>query len=530
MKSISISPVWSEWIKQEAIGNVGLYNFLNVFSRNAHREDVPGMHSDFILKSLNDVVWSFDLTGNGKNYVSHSAEAIYGRPVSELETRPFFWVDYTHPEDIHIMEKCHRTLSEKGTAECTYRIIARDNKVRWIFSRGNAVRDNQGNVIRIEGVSTDVTYFKHAESIIEKQEFQIEAVFENLDMSLIILDDQGKILVFNRAARDFASSRGITLKKGERYVGLGVGDLRQGIQSIFESVLREKQVRNCSASYLIDNVEYSFVVDYIPVFNAMGDVSQVCIMARDITRQKRLEEHTRELNQALLREKRLVEMKNQFVSMASHEFRTPLATIQLAAGFVKQFHSQLSSEVVSSKLGGIEKQVQLMITLLDDILTIGKTEAGKLKVNPVEIDVKGFMEGIIKEVEHSTGNTHSIHATYSESPLLILSDEKFLRNIFVNLLTNAVKFSPGRTAVFVDVEKKAGTVCIKVKDQGIGIPADEMNTIFEPFKRGNNVEQIGGTGLGLSIVRKAVDALKGELVLNSLLGVGSEFVVKLPVR
>jgi PAS domain S-box-containing protein len=267
----------------------------------------------------------------------------------------------------------------------------------------------------------------------------------------------------------------------------------------------------------------------IRLIGAMQNITEITEYRKSL--EKKVEERTHELNQALSKEKRLVEVKSRFVSMASHEFRTPLSTIQFAAGFVKQYYSTLQPGVIVSKLEGIEKQVQLLVGLLDDMLTIGKCEAARLKVDAVGIDLKGFFDKISEEIETSTRGTHRIVSSYRpDDKITVRSDEKFLRNIFINLLSNAIKFSPGKPAVFLDIQKEANMVNIKVRDEGIGVPTEDKNKLFEPFQRGNNVDSIQGTGLGLSIVKKAVETLGGQVSLDSTLGKGTAFTVKLPVQ
>jgi signal transduction histidine kinase len=169
-----------------------------------------------------------------------------------------------------------------------------------------------------------------------------------------------------------------------------------------------------------------------------------------------------------------------------------------------------------------------MTFLLDDVLLVGKAEAGKVKVNLSELKLSALKQ-IAGEAVDGIG-THSL--VYSEKcdAREITTDEKLIRNIITNLLTNAVKFSPDRKKVYMDVSCDQKRMKIIVRDEGIGIPPEEIEELFIAFSRGSNVGTIEGTGLGLSIVKKAVDLLNGSLDVNSELGKGTELKIVLPLQ
>jgi signal transduction histidine kinase len=223
-------------------------------------------------------------------------------------------------------------------------------------------------------------------------------------------------------------------------------------------------------------------------------------------------------------------MKNKFVSMVSHEFRTPLSSISLASGFIKKYQHKISKEEAEIKLDNIEKQVRHMTFLLNDILTIGKSEAGKIQAQVTALPLRPFFQNLIKDVEHSTGGTHKVEMTMESYYETIHSDEKLLRNIIINLLTNAIKFSPLQKSVILEVKCAKDKLSVKSQDKGMGISSEDMPNIFTAFHRGNNVGVVQGTGLGLSITKKAVDLLHGEIHVTSELGIGTTFTITLPIN
>src|SRR5690606_33194818 len=177
------------------------------------------------------------------------------------------------------------------------------------------------------------------------------------------------------------------------------------------------------------------------------------------------------------------------------------------------------------KLESIEKQVRHMTFLLDDVLTLGKNESGKMKVIPHRIDIYEFLQRVVEEVLYTMKSNHQIRFDFASHVREIEIDEKLLRNVLINLLSNAIKFSPDSSEVFLSVYLKDSNLMISVKDNGVGIPSSEFDKIFDAFHRASNAGAIQGTGLGLSIVKKAVELLEGDLEFNSEVGKGSEFIV-----
>ena len=223
-----------------------------------------------------------------------------------------------------------------------------------------------------------------------------------------------------------------------------------------------------------------------------------------------------------------MEMKSKFVSIASHEFRTPLSTISLASGFVKKFKNKMTGEDLDKKLVTIETQVKHMSSLLDDILTIGKADAGKIEVNWVSLPVRTFFENLALEVVESARRSHRINMKIDYSAENFRTDEGLIRNVVINLLNNAIKFSQKSDEVDFEITGNDSRLIISVRDHGIGIPTEDVEKLFQPFYRGGNVATISGTGLGLSIVKKAIDLLGGDITMKSELGKGAEFTITLP--
>jgi PAS domain S-box-containing protein len=244
--------------------------------------------------------------------------------------------------------------------------------------------------------------------------------------------------------------------------------------------------------------------------------------------EKMVEERTHKLNEALKKEKELVELKSKFISIASHEFRTPLSTILLATGIIKKYKQKLAPVDMEEKLANIEKQVAHMTFLLDDVLNVGRADAGKIQVNLTEVSTDIFEKMAIDAMRGSE-TRHELRFSMDCGVIRFMTDEKLIRNVIINLTTNAVKFSPKAKFIEMKVSCDAHKLYILVKDQGIGIPKEDMKDLFTSFSRGSNVGAIEGTGIGLSIAKKAIELLSGTLEVQSEIGKGTEFRVALPV-
>jgi PAS domain S-box-containing protein len=236
-----------------------------------------------------------------------------------------------------------------------------------------------------------------------------------------------------------------------------------------------------------------------------------------------------QLQQANLQIQEHANLKTRFVSMASHEFRTPLANIAFAAGSLRHHFHKLEPSIILNKLKDIELYVRHMSTLLDDVLTIGKDEANA-EVKKDLLDMNQFILHIVHEVKTANSHSHEIAIEMEEHLRPLYTDEKYLRNIFINLLNNAIKYSPHEKTIFFNVFQINDEIHFQVRDRGIGMDKQSLPKIFEPFYRLNNAPSIPGTGLGLSIVKRAVDLLGARIEVDSEINQGSVFTVVLPIE
>lgn len=244
-------------------------------------------------------------------------------------------------------------------------------------------------------------------------------------------------------------------------------------------------------------------------------------------RTKELRMHELQLEKALEKEKELGELKSRFVSMASHEFRTPLTAILSSANLVGLYEKEEHQEKRLKHLNRISSSVNNLTHLLNDFLSIEKIESGKIVSNPVDFDLLEFMNHLIDELKTTAKEQQEIIYQYVGSQQVKV-DEHLLKNILINLISNGIKYSDVGDTVEIHSRNENGLLRIQVKDYGMGIPKEEQKHMFTQFFRANNASAIQGTGLGLTIVKRYLDLMKGTIFFSSVLGEGSVFTVEIP--
>lgn len=232
-----------------------------------------------------------------------------------------------------------------------------------------------------------------------------------------------------------------------------------------------------------------------------------------------------ELQKSLEHEKELNELKTRFVSTASHEFRTPLATILSSLSLASKYGQQNEKEKHDKHISRIKSAVSHLTDLLNDVLSISKLEEGRINVSFEKFNVNTLVSGIVREMQLITKLNQKIEYNHFGFDRITL-DKKILHHILVNLISNSIKFSNEESVVNITTKVEDSVFTLSVKDSGIGIPFEDQKHLFERFFRGNNVSAIQGTGLGLNIVSKYVETMNGTIGFESELGAGTIFNVE----
>lgn len=414
----------------------------------------------------------------------------------------------------------------------------------WVDITIMPFKDLNGKIIKYVSIRFDITaqveqkeaLLRQANELVIAKE--LRQFIDTANTPIFGINQTGIINEWNHTAEQITGYKKDEVL-GSNWIKLTPIDSEEGAKKIIKDALKGKQTANYEFTTISkDGQKVILLVNTTTRRDTAGKITGVLGVGQDITElvgyRKELEvkvnERTLKLNEALEKQKELNELKSKFVSTASHEFRTPLTAINFAAGSIKKYWVEMEPSMIENKLTIIENQVVHMTELLDDILIVGRADAGQMRNNPLPLNLGDFIDEIIEEVSISCKESHEIlliDAKELKSSLIFI-DEKLGRNIFINLLSNAIKFSPDAKKIVVELSSEEKYTVISITDFGIGIPKTEFKSIFTHFNRGKNVDLIQGTGLGLSIVKEALEVMEGKIIVKSNVRKGSCFIVKIP--
>lgn len=469
-------------------------------------------------------------------WVNESFTSLTGYSLEDLNyTKPVSYVQCAE-NNFPIINRIRKKLEmhETRTEEITN--YSKSGKRFWVKLTLTPIYRDANEIEKCVCVMSDITDQKEFEANIIFLAREMAYFIQHANTPIIGIDRNGYINEWNKMATQL-----IGLNKADVY-GTKIHKLiskkaMPDFINLLNEVFNQQPEKNRSITFKgLKQNQCILLLSAIARKNQAGKISGALLIGQDITElteyQQKLElmveKRTLELDIALREERELVALKSKFISIASHEFRTPLSTIALTTGFIKKYKDIIKPDKLNEKLGSIEKEISHLTYLLDDVLLLGKGDAGKIEVNIAPVKVE-FFKKLVKEVMKSCGAHHKLIYHQELLSPTTLTSENLMRNIIINLISNAVKFSPHATEIYVSITCDKNDLFILVKDAGIGIPPAEIDSIFNSFSRGSNATTIEGTGLGLPIAKKAVELLHGKITVTSELGKGTQFNITLPL-
>jgi len=394
----------------------------------------------------------------------------------------------------------------------------------WVSLSGKAVNRtdlSQGTV----WVIMDITKRKELEEQLQKTMSEREAILNSALVGIVLSVNRRHEWVNEKFAQMLGYPRQVLIGQPSSYIHpdeeswQAFGEEARLALSLNDTYICERQLRRRNGELLWVEMAGTCVRAHDPDSGAIWTFL-------DITERKKSEAEIRE---ALEQQKALNELRSRFVAMTSHEFRTPLAAILSAEELLRHYGDRLPPSERLETLDTIAGGVQRMSKMLDRVLLLGRADAQMLEFHPAEVDLPPLCKRLVDEakLQHPEG-TSEVAGDVSPEVGPGLYDEKLLRHIFGNLLSNAIKYSPAGGTVTFKVGREGDAMVFRVQDQGIGIPPDEIPHLFQSFHRASNVGSIQGTGLGLAIVKNAVEVHGGTIDVESRLGAGTAFTVRLP--
>lgn len=526
----------------------------NISDRKRAEEALRQSEEKFrqLAENINDAFFLLSADGQQILYVSPGYESIWGYPCPSSHEDPKACLfDTAHRDDQDRVRAAFRVhLHDKTDLNEEYRILRPDGTERWVWIRASYVLDTAGLPYRIAGIAEDISDRKHAESALQSQIKLLQTLINTIPNPIFYKDMQGIYLGCNQAFEEYLGlSRDRII--GQTIQAIAPPALAKSYLNANDMLQYQDGSQMYECSVLKADGTQRDVIFYQAMFHDASGQSQGLVgTLLDITERKRTEA---DILKTLEHEKELNELKSRFISTTSHEFRTPLTTILSATELLEYPDYKLKPEKRQRYYQQIKNAVQHMIQLLDDVLLISHFGSGMLSFEPQPLDFGEFCRTLVEGIQLNAANERTIQFIYTPPTEALLSmvsdeaialplkpylDEKLLRHIVSNLLSNALKYSDQESTIdfhvtilpWSDRDPSIPLVAkFLVRDQGIGVPPEDLSRLFEPFHRSKNVGTIPGTGLGLSIVKNAVDLHGGIITVDSTVGVGTTFVVELPL-
>lgn len=481
-----------------------------------------------LVNTVHDVVFKVNNEGN-ISFVNTSWERITGFEVSKtLDTQP---LQYVYMEDRNLLrEKVSEIIKNQneGYAFFETRLLTSKGSFKWVEAFLTVETDEKNN-IEISGTLVDIHKRKTAEIALMESEERFRLMSDTMSDIVALHSVSGSVFYVSKSVKTLLDYDPESIISQNSYELVHPDDQDKMENEIYGPILRgeidkgiiQNRLKHKNGTYLW----FETIVQ--PIFNG-SDVEVLLSTSREITERKKAELN---MQRALQKEKELSELKSRFISMASHEFRTPLTSINSSIDVLEHYTNEIRSKhknALFKHFGRIRDQIVRLTHLMNDILILGKREANKMPFEPKETNIIDLCLKHIEENHLNRSDNRSVEFKVEGQERTVFADEDLINHILSNALSNAFKYSEGCQNPELSIAFKANYYEISIRDFGIGIPENEKNQLFESFFRANNASAIQGTGLGLVIMKQFVEMHGGEIYLQSKVNEGTTVSIKLP--
>ena len=356
---------------------------------------------------------------------------------------------------------------------------------------------------------------------LEESQVLYTAVARNFPNGTINVFDKNLNYIFAEGKELY--KHGITSKKliGTSYIDR----LSPEVKSTIEEALKEV-FKGAIKDFELQYKDQFYTINAVPLYSDKGEIDKILVVEKNITPQKIINQ---KLEESLKKEKEINEMKSRFVSMASHEFRTPLSTILSSNSLIEKYIEKGKTEQTGKHTKRIKNSVKGLTDILNDFLSTDKLENNKVTIKSSLFDYSKFVDEIQEELQIICQDRQEIITKIYGEHQFIKTDRNVIKNILYNLISNAIKYSKEGQKIYFNSYLKENILEIEIIDFGIGIPKSEQPDLFTRFFRAENALNIKGTGLGLSIVKRYLDLLNGSIIFESEENVKTVFTSKIPI-
>jgi PAS domain S-box-containing protein len=475
--------------------------------------------------------WEYwELPGGSLRYVSPSCQRITGYTAEEFIDNPGLLLDITHPDDRYLWDDHkHDEGQTLSLREVQFRIITKEGHLRWIEHACRAVVEPDGHYLGFRISNRDVTrrklledklleHSQRLEQMVEERtaevrtaKEQIEVILEHTHDAVALVLANGDVQLANPAFKAMFEDTAAETVERILWSVADTDSLENVARSLVSAIWENQQVMLATRVQSPDGPARDIDLTMVPIEGQTGLRESIVISAHDITHHKELER-----------------LKARFVANAVHDLTTPITGLALRLHLLRQSPGEVDKHLTS-----LEAQVKHLQHLLDDLRTLSRLDRGKIELARDLANINSIVQRVFDTYEPvALAHEQAIHLALDLDLPMVWVDERQVERVVVNLVSNAVHYTPSGKAIHLQTGLANGLVMIEVRDEGIGIPAKDLPHVFERFYRSDEARltRVGGTGLGLAIVKEVVELHGGRVGVKSEVGEGSRFWVCLPVR
>lgn len=481
------------------------------------------LHLQAIVEATPTIVFSLDAAANF-TFISGDTEGILGHSLHTLLGETLFLL---FPQQSPLEQGFQKAVAgETFTADL-------EINGRWVAINVSPKVENK-TVTGFIGVVHDISQRKQAELKVVQERNLLRTLLDNIPDYIFIKDRDGRFIETN-----LAHAAGANISREEMLSRTAIEVFDPSLAEQFhaddnyvmmsgKSIINEERLTKGA-----DGSNRWVLTTKVPLYDEDQQVIIGLIgISRDVTERRQAEADRLQIERNRIEienQREVLELKQRFIATASHDFRTPLSVIKMSASGLEAYYDRLEPENRAKKFRQIHTQIDLMTNLLDDVLILSKVSAGKQDFKPRKFELKAFCERVWELMLEVDQQKHQQHFEFLASHEMISAEEHLLQQVLVNLLGNAFKYTPAAGAVYFQVTDDEHFVNFIIRDTGCGIPLADQSHLFEPFYRASNVRNIQGTGLGLMIVRAYIDLHRGNISVQSEEGIGTSFMVQIPL-
>lgn len=483
-----------------------------------------------LINNIDDVYAIYNLKEKKYEFVSDNIEGFFACSKETFMKQGLFWQEIIHIEDAQsIIKQMEEVIKNKTRGEFFYRITTPIGETKMLLEKITVAVDEDGEADKVYIVKSDYTHIENAEQSLIESERKFRFISENITDFISIIDNDGRFLYASPSAEKVIGYTPEELiGEGSIYI-IHPDDVPNFIEDVLEKAVFDKKESQLRYRVLSKKGEYYWVETYFkPIIDSKNETTSIICSTRDVTEREQL---MKDLELALQKERELNELRSQFVSTASHQFRTPLTVIQSGVELMEIYLENLPEEKqkpFKKQFHKIQEEVVRLQDLMNDVLLLGRADAKRTPFNPEKRNLVEFCSQLVESKYNNRfpANRQVIIKVAGNVQDIDL-DSKLLDHALENILSNAYKYSEEGN-IFMDITFDYEQVKIAIKDNGIGIPENDLVNLFQPFYRAGNTTEIEGTGLGLSIVKEFIEKHNGQIFVESELNKGTTVNVILP--